>query len=72
MLFGVSALPKLLSVPAGRTQYVQCALGRRGSNPIKTHWHVLFAAVFQAVCLVVFSSVVTVSPPGGGYGPGIT
>ncbi|KAI6206943.1 Serpentine receptor class alpha/beta-14 [Aphelenchoides besseyi] len=31
------------------------------TDPIKTHWHILFAVVFQAVFLLIFSIVVTVN-----------
>jgi hypothetical protein len=41
--------------------YLECTLTQIDKDPMKTHWHILFAAVFQAVCLLIFSIVVTVS-----------
>ncbi|KAI6175635.1 Serpentine receptor class alpha/beta-14 [Aphelenchoides bicaudatus] len=41
--------------------YFKCMLIQIDKDPIKTHWHILFTVIVQAVCLIIFSIVVTLN-----------
>ncbi|KAI6224602.1 Serpentine receptor class alpha/beta-14 [Aphelenchoides besseyi] len=59
--FGGSLLWNLTEFSFQNFDYLECTLTQIEKDPIKTHWHILFAVVFQAVFLLIFSIVVTVN-----------
>ncbi|KAI6228888.1 Serpentine receptor class alpha/beta-14 [Aphelenchoides fujianensis] len=59
--FGVNVLWNVAAFSPHHFDYLECTLRQIEKNPIKTHWHILFAVVFQAVFLLIFAIVVTVN-----------
>ncbi|CAD5227367.1 unnamed protein product [Bursaphelenchus xylophilus] len=61
VIFVVCSLGNVFDYTSHTFNYFECSFIQIAKNPLKTHWHILFTAVFQAVYLVVFSSVVNLN-----------
>ncbi|CAD5221183.1 unnamed protein product [Bursaphelenchus okinawaensis] len=61
VIFVICSLGNVFDYTSADFNYFECSFIQMTKNPLKTHWHILIMAVFQAVYIVIFSSVVSLN-----------